>query len=208
MATKSEKEITLVPAGDDGGPHDAGGNRGGARQIHRRAGGGEARGGCRLAKPRAPAEAAAGDRRGCAAEKYPHDRADWRWKNGNRAEAGAPGGVPVRQSRGLQIHGGRIRWAGRGIDGARSGRDLHRYGARRKTRRSSRPGRTIRRGADFGLAVASATLACAGDARERNGGAARADAADAREAKDAIARGETGPADGGPRSAGTRHAII
>ena len=43
-------------------------------------------------------------------------------------------GCPVREGGSVEIHGSGIRRARRGIHGARSGRDLHRHGARRKAR--------------------------------------------------------------------------
>ena len=84
--------------------------------------GGEARRGDRPAQPHAPAEAGARDGRGDRAEEHPDDRPDRRRQDGDRAPAGAPRAVAVREGRGQQVHRGRLRRPRRRVDGPRSGR--------------------------------------------------------------------------------------
>ena len=134
-------------------------------------GGRQARRGHRAAQSRPPAEALSRDGRGSPAEKYPDDRADRRGQDGNRAPAGAPGGLPVRQGGSLEVHRSGLRRPRRRIHDSRPGRDLHRHGARGKARRSRRARRAGRRRA--AARSAAAAFACPG--RCRHGSAARAD---------------------------------
>ena len=113
-----------------------------------------------LAQSRAPAETSAGNRRRHSAQKYSDDRPDRRRQNRNRAASCAPGGLPVRQSGSLEVHGSRLRRARRGIHGARPGGNLHRHGARRKTRRSRRARRASRRRAGARSFASAVSAAC------------------------------------------------
>ena len=119
---------------------DAAADRRRARQVRRRPGQGQARGGDRAPQPDSPAAAPAGDGRGSHAEEHPDDRADRRRQDGDRAAARAAGAVAVHQGRGVEVHRGRLRRPRRRVDGARPGRARRRHGARREGRRGARQG--------------------------------------------------------------------
>ena len=135
---------------------DAARNRRRARQARRRPEAGEAGRRHRVAQPHAAAEAAAGARRRGRAEEHPDDRPDRRRQDRNRAAPGEAGAVAVPESRGVEIHRGRLRRPRRRVDGARPGRDRRRHGARRADARGPRQGAAERRGAPARSAPAAA----------------------------------------------------
>ena len=85
--------------------------------------------------------------RGSDAEEHPHDRADRRRQDRDRAPAGEAGAVAVHQGRSVQVHRGRLRRPRRRVDGSRPRGAGRRHGprgegARRCRTRRARPRRS------------------------------------------------------------------
>ena len=106
-----------------------------ARQARGRSAQGQARGRDCAAESLAAAEAAERTGRGRGAEEHPDDRANGRRQDRDRAAPGQAGAITVHQSRGVEVHRGGVRRAGRRIDGARSRRARDHHGPRRTVQR-------------------------------------------------------------------------
>ncbi len=120
---------------------DAAPDRRGARQVYRRTGEGETRGRDRAAQPVSAGQCARGSARRDHAEEHLDDRSDRRRQDRDRAPLGGAGRCAIRQSRGDEVHRGRLRRTRRRVDGSRSrrGLDPHRYQrAPRRSRRARR----------------------------------------------------------------------
>ncbi len=123
-------------------------NRLRARPLHRRPGRGQARRRHRAQEPlAAPADRGAAQRGG-SAEEHSHDRPDRRRQDGDLAAARARSpGAPFLESRGDQVHRGRLRRPRRRQHYPRSGRGGHRRSCAKPSARSvqgDRPRRTPR----------------------------------------------------------------
>src|SRR5438034_223786 len=103
--------------------HDAAGDRARARQVHRRAGEGEARGRHRAAQPLAAPAGGRAPSSGDHAEEHPADRPD---RSGQDRDCPSPGAArrrAVHQGRGDQVHRSGLRRPRRRQHRARPGRD-------------------------------------------------------------------------------------
>ena len=138
---------TLTPAPDrrSSSTSTSSGSTGQARRRHR------------APQPHAAAEAAEGARRRRRAEEHPDDRPDRRRQDRDRAAPGEAGAVAVPESRGVEVHRGRLRRARRRVDGARpGGAGDRRWSATSATRSCVRKARAGRRGAAARPAAAAA----------------------------------------------------